>query len=570
MKKLLTKKNVLKSLIIFSVLFGIIIRFQFLSTHFSHVDDISPARAILEWKNYSVYSSWISNETHPWAFLFKVLDSINLLKPLSFIVDIKNQALGVALSSTYAPVQFLLTAMLINPNMSYTQLLFWGRLPSFIFGSFSIMVLGYLAFQLTSKNKLGYALLAMVLTSFSLENIIYSVQMESYAIGVFALTILLILFVRRIKAMHINIYDDLVLILVILILSWSQYQFLFFLPGFYLGLLTHGSLQKDKSYIKRTIILAFISLILVLPIYLFMSKSGLLGRGINWNSGVNGEFYYSFIHLETLLDKLFYTLKFFSYNTYLIIKSNFTMGFSFLDNNIFYSLLNILMMFGLYSIFKTNKALFTFVFTTMIVWTGLVVLGILTLSPTRHSLILFPMQLIIMIIGLQTLLAGLSEKKYFNVGYIQLFISIILILSFMGAFQSNYETRKDPFNPEIIEDLLIQYKVDHIVSYGWTWNLDLMDYTRLYQMDIGIYEKLTSSESDIVAFISHRVALDASAFTYMINSLNATTSENYSSNLTDYNLVFSETVLSDVEVDALNLTKNGTNSFYFYIYQIKE
>lgn len=563
MIKLFDNKKLVYGLIISMVLLGIFVRYQFLSSHFSHVDDLTPIRTILEWSKYPVYPMWHSELVDD--SIFSILDNLGLLKIIAKLVDVKNQVFGISKSSTYAPLQFFLTALFIRPGMNYQQFLFWGRFPSFLFGSLNIVFIGYLIYKFVSKNKLTYSLLAIVLTSISLENIIYSVQMESYEIGVFITSILFILFLFKIEKYQNNWKFDLLIIGFILLCSWSQYQFIFFLPGFYIGLFVFAFTKKNKSLFYKYLILSIINIFLLIPLYLFMNENGLLIRGVNWNAGVNGEFLFSFNGLNSITEYISYLVNFFAKNSILITKSNFMIGNGFVDHTIYFVLLTIIMVIGLIKLVKSNKPLFAFISVTIGIWMILVLIGSLTLSPTRHSLILFPMQLLLLILGIEYIITKNNLKEFENLITV---LSILLVLFFIVSIPDIYKERKDPFDQYKIYDLLNNYDVDFISSYDWTWNLQLMDYEMLYLFDNGYFMKLHDYTSNTLAIVSHRNQIDESTFSYIISGLNENTYEDYSLDMSKYEMIYSEEINSDVEIDVLNLTKNGTNSYYFYIFKV--
>ena len=93
---------------------------------------------------------------------------------------------------TYAPLQLIFPAFILNNGMSYEEIIFWGRFPSFVFGVFSI----FLQFVLVKKEenqKIYPPCLTALMLAVSWENIIYSTQMEPYEIGVFFVALITIL-----------------------------------------------------------------------------------------------------------------------------------------------------------------------------------------------------------------------------------------------------------------------------------------------------------------------------------------------------------------------------------------
>lgn len=161
-----SKRNkCVKLTILLLVILAFFVRGIDLSTHFAHYDDIGVGLDIQQAKLHSGQGF------------------INRIKTFETI----------PLQWTYAPLQFVITNLLVNTDASYRELLFWSRLPSFISSMIAIGVLMFLCLKYRGEDALSLCCLMITFFSFSQENVIYSKQSGPYALGCLALLVLMAL-----------------------------------------------------------------------------------------------------------------------------------------------------------------------------------------------------------------------------------------------------------------------------------------------------------------------------------------------------------------------------------------
>ena len=117
------RRNWLILTCVFAFLLYIFSRFFVLGTHFTHYDDIYPAYLIKVILDYDF--EYFSSQIYKYGtFLPEYLKEQSLLflanypEIFSFIKRLIG-GMSISLSSTYAPIQFFLTAFLVNSNYSY-------------------------------------------------------------------------------------------------------------------------------------------------------------------------------------------------------------------------------------------------------------------------------------------------------------------------------------------------------------------------------------------------------------------------------------------------------------------
>jgi len=188
-------KYFLVFLIAIVVIIGAAVRLTGLGTYQTHVDDVGVARTLL----YPQMSYDPINKT---------INDINNPQYNSRVYAMGRIALGylhyennnylikiiiIPLCGTYAPLQFMSTALLISTAQTYRQILFWGRLPSAILGVLTLFLIILFYRKFPRPQKYYYMLASVALFAFSLESISYAKQMEHYGSGPFAIMMLLIL-----------------------------------------------------------------------------------------------------------------------------------------------------------------------------------------------------------------------------------------------------------------------------------------------------------------------------------------------------------------------------------------
>jgi hypothetical protein len=548
------------------------------TSHFPHIDDIGVATFILahhktlEGTREKIITKETSGEHLSTPLkISKKLDQFGLLEVslpfLNMMINITPQVW------TYAPLQFYATNFFLQGKNSYDAIKFWGRLPSLCISLLGILLLMILLIKTHQQIQLTNMIFVVIAYSFSWQNIIYAWHMSNYAFGpTSAIALILILFIiDRKKEMTTS--NLVALTFCVGILSYTHYQILFFIPAFFVNILFRK--RNEKWIISKMIISSLGYCIIVYPMYhLYLKK--LVSKGINnWNQGEFGQ--YSF-HLpdSDFFQKVFYSIDFFATNIFDVLSSLFAIapqGHYF--NHFYLTIIIGLMILGCYHNIKTNQRFILFFTTLMATWMTLVIVGKITLSPTRHSLILLPPFCLLIFNGLSvtenfsTWLRRITEPlKYLMI--LSIFISFFISMPF------ELQSRRDPFDEKIISRIIQDHKVDTIFSYGATWNPFLMN---LNQLEVGkIYngkllrvdEFLDSGLNlqkyypqeytpKIVAFISHRSPYSSDIFKRFNETLGVDEDPQ------DFIEVYSFNKHSETEIEFFKSTKNGTNGFFFTI-----
>ena len=119
-----------------------------------------------------------------------------------------------------------------------------------------------------------------------------------------------------------------------------------------------------------------------------------------------------------------------------------------------------------------------------------------------------------------------------------------------------------------ITELVNKYKVSNIYSINWTWNLLFMNsiknnYKHEFNKNrssLHFYKSISKEESNHILLISQR-EVDSSAIFNDFFAKNIDFSK--------FSLLYKKEQKSSTEVCHSNLTKNGTNGLYIYIYGVK-
>ncbi len=547
-------KNVYKFIVFIFLISAVFIRYDLLNKHFSHVDDFLPIQTYQLLFSDSALMGKINKKLHTQNWNKEIKNKFNPLVYSGYII----------FASTYAPVQFVFTYFTLNNFLDYKSTLFWARFPSFIFSLLSFILL-YFLYQIHLKNGNYIFLIGLMLLCFSWEFIIYSVQSETYAIGIFSYLLIFLMFFNLLKTFNeLKQREVFYYGIVFSILVFTQYQVIFILPVVFLLLLIENR-RNFKANIIKLIIVSVPSLFTTILLY-FLVLRRLTNAGVMWNAGPNNEFLYS-IHGMNFISALKYSFSFFINNSFLTFESLIGFGNqSLVLNKIITFFYLICLIVGLFSMFfSTSKLKRYFIYMTLI--TGsfffiLILINKLTLSPTRHSLIYLSFIAIILPHGFISILniIKLLSLKVKN-AVILIFCSCIFCI-FLFQFSSIKDSRIDKFNTSEIEMLIKKYKITDIYSLNWTWNLLFMNFIKssysheLNNTSLHFYPKQISTNNNIL-IISHR-EIDS---TTIANDFYAKQVD-----LNKYKILYKKEVRSSTEICFSNLTKNGTNGLYVFIY----
>ena len=176
-----------------------------------------------------IYARWTELAWH-----FSNSDDTVLIRTVLEEPNMMARIFRIPKRHTNAPFQFIFTSFLLSPSMGYRELLFWGRLPSCVFSMLALFAMVYFYRRWGSRHST--VLLGLTLLACSWENIVYAKQSYSYAIGVFALTVMLGLFSELKDCTRLSLRRFLALSFGLVLLSNMQYQIFIFIPPFFLVL----------------------------------------------------------------------------------------------------------------------------------------------------------------------------------------------------------------------------------------------------------------------------------------------------------------------------------------------
>lgn len=570
-------------LIIFAA--GIYIRYDNLSGHFTHTDDLMVATNLMKKSRTERITEAIQKKD---SAAIKAVSSSGLYKDLNNLKDspflyscayyfFKNREKFniVSKMSTFAPLQCGMTSWLVKSGDSsgYETIKFKGRFWSFIFGSLSVVGIALFLFYLYKEESyaIWLAVFGASVMAYSWENIIYSQQMEPYTIAVFFHILLLIVLHKY----HDSVFSWKRAVLFGLLagfLSWGQYQILFCSVAFFavITFLHRG----EKYFILKSVLMGICFACAVQPLLGDIQTTA----GVNWNAGINGEFLFSTVYEGklSLIQMIAFPFKYFFSNTYITVRGMIGFipdEFSLLIN-LFTVLFLVLMSFGLYSLFiswkkdSAKSALFLYVLFLSLIWMGLIVIGKITLSPTRHSLVLLPVFILLAAEGIVFVF-----KKRNWIPSVVTFLVIVQSVAFFYYYPKEVANRKDRFSEEEIEQLISQYKPGLVLSYNFTDNILLMRNAHKFK-----HTDVRSHVTD--EFLQNKDALEKYTVLKNLNpqrlllvSTRSAWDKEYNRSvelllgikMQEYKEIWKKEITSSMQVEYSVLTSNGGNELYLKV-----
>ena len=377
---------------------------------------------------------------------------------------------AVSNENTYAPLQFVFTAFLIHSGQTLTETFWWGRFPSFIFSLISILLLVKILVRYFggTHNKLAVIYAALII-SFSYEFMIYSVQMESYAIGIMAVLYLIhihLSFLAERKYQH-KLKSALFGISCGILLC-MQYQLLFFILASFLSIIFE--IIRNKALKKVVIINGVILLVCFLtfffPIYILFLSKYTNHVAEHLMSGDKLRYFFPAYQYQGIIDYCKYFFSFWILNSVSVFRY---MTMSFPEHSVIEILLvlinGILLVLGFRKLFKETNAHYQsyliFLACSSIIWLALVSKGSLAFTPDRHSLILLPFFCINIFFGIQLLL---SQQFILLRKYISFLIPIVFLSFFLLTYKGFFMGRKEPFISQEFKRAIQKHKIDLMVA----------------------------------------------------------------------------------------------------------
>lgn len=474
---------------------GAVVRCQRLPVHATHVDDLLVPRYMnMPFYRYEQFRARIHDSSHTrfnsQAYrIFRQIDEKGWLPTVYPVARYVFKVDDVAINTTFAPGQMIFSALLVWEGQSYETTKVMARAPSLVFGLLALALLPLLialAFRPLFKGEqaMALALIPMAVLACSWQHIILSVHSATYSVGVFWLLLILILVLRAgVQGqtstayhkkwlprpwLHVAIWSGVAL--------WFQFQLLFFVPAIYVAYLYAGGARHlSAQKLGQIGQMGVIHLVFFLPLYVkYLYKSA--GGGVHWNAGPQLQYAFWLPHGWGEVPGYFF--RFFTQNMPISLGA-MASHFTELDPAFkpFAIALVLLCLTGLWFMGTSRQrpqvmmALFTI--TTAFVWFALVLAQKITLSPTRHSLILLPLVLLC----LTGNLAWLAQKMRRRQGMV--FMGYVLAsgawaLWFLAGYPAEARLRTDPYSEEQMNALVQQHRADAVLGYDWTYNTLVM------------------------------------------------------------------------------------------------
>jgi len=449
------------------------VRLAYLTDFFPNLDDTHVLYAIFF--KYDELKAKIYDVANNGSTLYQLLRKLDYYG----IVERLYRPMSVSFLTTFAPFQFFITDLLVSPNDSYDQLLWWGRFPSVFFGILAVLNVGLFFLISPHQEEQLLSIPAMSVMAFSWESIIAAQQMHNYCAGLAATTFLL-LGVRY--SFQANSFKKaLSLGILIGFLGWWQYSMIYYgaaLLGFYFLQNIHQKSIAIPKIIGYWSVVGVCFALMIAPLLGILKYTGMLSMSTNyWNIGNNGE--YLFTIPDNLINLPIYLLKFFIFNFYETFSAMIAFTeYQSLSYYITSAILFVLFVLGGYAIifyYKTQtKPFVEFTSILAFILIGLILSQKLTLSPTRHQLTLLPFLAVIISYGIKIILDYLKSSILMQKFMISSFTLIVGIL-FFGNYAQERQSRRALYQEKDFSEFLAQSPQPSIlIEYNWTTVAQLM------------------------------------------------------------------------------------------------
>lgn len=453
-------------IILFTIgLIGIGQTYWLIPRHFTQIDDVGVAESLLV-RNMDYRDDCLKNlkEIRGKTLLF-----ITQSPDFACRITTKLNRLTIVPSLwTYAPIQFWLTQAFLSPKhqYNYEDVKYWGRLPSYIF--YVVGVLGFyllVSYFFSAFSKRPTLAMSMtVLLSLSLEGRIHAAQMHSYAIGILANVLPIIVFL---KITNLNKISYWLLFLyggVLAISIGMQYQAILLVLACLIAVFI------CKLLVDRCIDSSFVGRYFFLFGTTFLLSYSIVGnilefstRGTNWNAGPNSEFIVIGNEFTEKLRSFIYLLyKQAPENLYALISgielSNsaaYFLGLGFL----FLVILGILYLYKRRADYS-NQNVLVFLALYGLIYFSFIFLGRLAFSPTRHLLFYLPVAVLLIGYGV----IGIQNKL--SISLLKVMFLIYCVSSLIGY--STFATpRMDKIHQGFFHELLKNSNASFLIFDGF-------------------------------------------------------------------------------------------------------
>jgi hypothetical protein len=336
----------------------------------------------------------------------------------------------------------------------------------------------------------------------------------------------------------------------------------------------HAHTLLTRQNLTRFIPALLLFLAAISPLVKRLLNSDLLDKGVNkWNAGLHQEFVFDWT--KATADG-WYALKFWGLNTWHVVQGllgSSTPGSAMAAVQA--GVLLVCVALGIWHLATSKQAplhrrLITWVGLVALAWVGFVLAGKFSYSPTRHSLLLSPILVLLATAGAARLAKWLGQRHLPNG------LACLLLVPHAWGFVAGYAQeraqRRDVLAVDTLQKLVETYAPQTIYTYYWsqqpTYLQVLSAQYRVRNEHFVRVEALprhqpaTPGRRPHYLFYSHRTPLDEAAWQYAIQAVGAQTLPGH---LSDYQVVYTYAHSTQAEVEFSPMTQNGHNGCYITV-----
>ncbi len=456
------------------VTYSTAVRLYFLDKHFGSWDDIGVASTILSCRDPKFVNDLVDEKL---AQVESMAAGNTRIRVLGFMRDrqvlnklrqpliLTFRYLSVPILWTYAPLQYFMTDLLLKVPEAYRSILFWGRFPSCLAGIACLLVICLLFRSLDKNNWHLPALAGMAVIGTSMEHIIFSMHMSSYAAGVLALLSMILLLAYNLNRPSTRIKRSITNALFLLLLLLLNYQTFMFIPAFLLTIGIHMLKSKYASWqraFSSLFITAVIYTVCFAPVFYFRFMDV---NTVLWNAGPSQEFLFRPELYAGITAKFLYSLNFLARNSMITFAAMLSPAHEgSAAYYIYVPALGCMALYGLVCLIRdrisTKRSMALFFIVSAFTWLAFILSKRLPLCPTRHSLILIAIFAMLIAEGIYKLF---KEPKLQSV-YTCCFAILAVSLSAFAYPRFTIE-RQDLFSEETLQYIHEKYNAKTFVGF---------------------------------------------------------------------------------------------------------
>lgn len=365
---------------------------------------------------------------------------------------------------SYAPAQFFLTKELVKHAKNYTELLFYGRLPSLLLWYGGVLLAFWVFRQLFGPRQVALCAALTIWTAFTLRGIVESSQGYNYAGGLPVSVFLLWLFVSprgfawltEPKKLWIPVLAGLAAGMT----GWFTYQAPFVVAAGFIMLGAVCLWQRNFAAFKGIIAAGLAFTVVVAWIWNAALRDTVKNVSVTGGSWAGG------VPEGTLVEKL----KFLPTAWFGVIESNFSVVLPSVASVAIAVVFVALLVAGLVRIAKSKQLdpvalrALGFVALMVVIWTALALLKKAPLSQSRHTYILqFPL-----LLGLGVALKYLPlPRRVYAIG------AALLVAGFAVGAPAFWRSIENRFDEPAIKRLLTENPNAYLIQYRGGSSLDM-------------------------------------------------------------------------------------------------